>query len=128
MYRLYEAKVETKGFEAKNPNRIKTTKEFTGEIVCYAKKESSVYIAADGRVYPCCNTGYHYNTDKSRNKQIIDLQTLVGAPNIQSTPLSTLIEHKFLYEIQQRWSTTPLEKCKYTCGVHRDNLHAVTVL
>ena len=128
IYRLYEAKVESKEFTAKNPNRIKATREFTGYIECYAKKESSIYIAADGRVYPCCNTGYHYNNDRSRNTQIIDLQTLIGAPNIQSSLLSQLVEHEFLDEIQQRWSTTPLEKCKYTCGVYRDNLHAVTAL
>ena len=127
IYRLYEAKVEEDGFTAKNPNRIQTTKEWTGEIACYAKKESSVYIAADGRVYPCCNTAYHYNTDRSLNKQILELQEQIGIPNITNTKLSQATESLFFETVEEKWSSQPLKKCKKTCGVLRDNLHKVEI-
>ena len=128
IYRLYEAKVEEDGFTAKNPNRIQTTKEWTGEIACYAKKESSVYIAADGRVYPCCNTGYHYNIDRTLNREIHELQQQVGAPNIASQKLSDVVQSDFFATVEDRWSSQPLKKCRKTCGVLRDNLHKVEIL
>mgnify|MGYP003109505302 FL=1 len=125
IYRLYEAKIDNTGFTAKNPNRIQTTKVWTGDIDCYAKKESSVYIAADGRVYPCCNTGYHYNDDRSLNKEIIELQQQIGAPNLKTQQLSKIVDSEFFQTVQNKWEDTPLKKCKKTCGVLRDNLHAV---
>jgi len=128
IYRLYEAKVDETGFTAKNPNRIQTTKEWTGEINCYAKKESSVYIAADGRIYPCCNTGYHYNTDLVTNKEIFELQENCPTPNIQDMLLSEATESEFFKTVENKWSSTPLQKCKITCGVLRDNLHKVEIL
>ena len=127
IYRLYEVKVEEDGFTAKNPNRIQTTKEWTGEISCYAKKESSVYIAADGRIYPCCNTRYHYNTDRSLNKEILELQNKIGIPNISNTKLSQATKSLFFETVEEKWSSEPLKKCKKTCGVLRDNLHKVEI-
>lgn len=127
VYRLYEAKIDDKQYTAKNPNRISVTKEWTGEISCYAKKESSIYIAADGRIYPCCNTGYHYNTDRSLNKEILELQSQMGIPNIANTKLSQATESLFFKTVEEKWSSEPLKKCKKTCGVLRDNLHKVEV-
>lgn len=127
VYRLYEAKIDDKQYTAKNPNRISVTKEWTGQISCYAKKESSIYIAADGRIYPCCNTGYHYNTDRSLNKEILELQSKIGIPNIANIKLSQATESLFFKTVEEKWSSEPLKKCKKTCGVLRDNLHKVEV-
>lgn len=125
LYRLYEPTIEDTGFTSKNKYRSSVTKEWTGQISCYALNESSVYIAADGRAYPCCNTGYHYNLDRSLNREVEDLNILHSSPNISNTKLSKLLDSDFFNAIQNKWNNNPLKKCKKTCGILRDNLHKV---
>jgi hypothetical protein len=78
-------------------------------------------------VYPCCNTAYHYNTDRSLNKQILELQEQIGIPNINDIKLSQATESLFFETVEEKWSSQPLKKCKKTCGVLRDNLHKVEI-
>jgi MoaA/NifB/PqqE/SkfB family radical SAM enzyme len=130
IYTLQEPDFDSTGFTAKNPNRLnKNKKEFDGVIQCYAQKESSMYIAADGRAYPCCNTGYHYNGYKNNmNIEIVDVQAEQQVYSIKTHKLSELIEGDFFNTIQTRWDTNPIRKCVRTCGVTRDNLHKVESL
>jgi hypothetical protein len=88
-----------------------------------------MYIAADGRAYPCCNTGYHYNGYKNNmNIEIVDVQAEQQVYSIKTHKLSELIEGDFFNTIQTRWDTNPIRKCVRTCGVTRDNLHKVESL
>jgi MoaA/NifB/PqqE/SkfB family radical SAM enzyme len=117
----------TDSFKSKNPNRKAETVHNPVSIECYAKKESSVYIAADGRVYPCCNTGYHFENTKV-NREILELQHKAGMGNIKSEKLSIITENNFFQAIQNKWSNVPLSRCFKVCGKRRDNLHKVEVL
>ena len=111
-------------FISKNPNRKSSDTPQEKYIDCYAKKESSLYIAADGRVYPCCNTGYHFDNTKT-NKEVLDFQDTVGIGKIQISNLSNIVQHRFFTELQNSWSTTPLRRCSSICSKRRDNLHKV---
>lgn len=126
LYRLYPADYDQTNFKSKNLNRIEISKKWDGEINCYAKNENSVYIAADGRVYPCCNTGHHYNLNRPSDKEINELQNTLMIPNIKNIKLSECVMSQFFYKIQEKWNTTnPLMKCKFTCGIKRDNLNKI---
>lgn len=130
IYTLQEPKFDDTGFTAKNPNRLQQTKpEFDGVIECYARRESSMYIAADGRAYPCCNTGYHYNGFKNNaNIEVVELQKTLQMYNIKDFKLSEIVAGDFFNVIKSRWQFNPIKKCIKTCGVVRDNLHKVESL
>lgn len=59
-----------------------------GPIDCYALKESSVYVSAQGMIYPCCWLGY----------------------NTSEHTINTF------NRIQTSWSHIPLSICKETCS------------
>lgn len=58
----------------------------TGEIVCHAVQEQSIYVSAKGNMYPCCWLGY--NTDWTLDR---------------------------FAEIQNSWKEIPLKICKDNC-------------
>lgn len=121
LYKIYEPDMSDEKFTAKNPNRAdKTKKQFTGEINCYAKGESSMYIAADGRVYPCCNTGYHYSGPNRREMEIA--QETQKPYSLAYNKVSQIIEGNFFKGFEHSWNTTPYKKCARVCGKIKDNL------
>jgi len=123
LYHLEEPAVDESQFEAKNPNRIAKTTEWSGTISCYAKRENSIYIAADGRVYPCCNLGYHYNNDRFEPfASYTSIYDIGDPPNISDQLLSEIASGKFFNEVENKWNTVPLSRCIRTCAVFRDNL------
>lgn len=126
IYHLEEPILDLSQFKSKNPNRKSVTQDWTGNISCYAKREKSLYVAADGRVYPCCNVGYHFNDSNSdRFGSLTDLYSLYHDNHINDLPLSQITSGNFFGEIEKRWSNTPLMKCVNTCGKIRDNLHKI---
>lgn len=123
MYQLETPRIDESEFVAKNPNRISRDTQWSGDISCYAKKERSIYVAADGRVYPCCNLGYHYNTDRIEPyASYTSLDDIEPPPNIEHTNLSEIVSNGFFNEVASRWNERPLSRCIRTCGVFRDNL------
>lgn len=126
IYHLEEPVLDLSQFKSKNPNRKSVTQEWAGNIACYAKKEKSLYVAADGRVYPCCNVGYHFNdTNSEKFGSLADLYSLYHDNNINDLSLSQITSGNFFGEIEKRWSNAPLMKCVNTCGKIRDNLHKI---
>lgn len=123
IYYLEEPKYED-AFTAKNPNRKTDNTPEQKYIDCYAKRESSLYIAADGRVYPCCNTGYHFDNTLT-NKEILDFQEKHKIGNIQVSSLKDIVNNTFFQNIENSWSTNPLRRCTSICSKRRDNLHKV---
>ena len=111
-------------FTSKNPNRKSSNTPQEKYIDCYAKKESSLYIAADGRVYPCCNTGYHFDNTKT-NQEILEFQKQHNIENIGVSTLKSIIQNGFFREIERRWATNPLKRCTSICSKRRDNLHKI---
>jgi len=126
LYYLEESTYNDK-FVAKNLNRNAVNIEHSIRVDCYAKKDPSVYIAADGRVYPCCNTGYHF--DKTiENHELLNLQNQVGMGNIKDSKLSNITTNEFFQTIENSWSNISLKKCYKTCGKIRDNLSKIEIL
>lgn len=125
LYKLYEPDIPDDVFYAKNSYRsVKSIDpESVERINCYAKKESSMYIAADGRVYPCCNTGYHYSGPNRREMEIAqETQTPYSLTN---SKVSEIINGDFFRGFEKTWTTTPYKKCHRVCGYKRGILHKV---
>lgn len=118
LYHLEEATIDN-NYTAKNPSRLAVdyTEETAPKISCYAVRDTSAYLAADGRVYPCCNTGYHYNNNMYR------LQARHQKYNLKNYKLSEIVNGDLFCEIRDRWSTNrPVSICKRVCSMARDNL------
>lgn len=96
----------------------KEWQEHKYKINCYAIADTSAYVAADGRTYPCCNTGYHYSNN------IWQVQEDHYKINLKENKMSEIISGEFFSMIADRWSSTPLKTCARTCGATRDNLIA----
>lgn len=61
-----------------------------------AKRENSVYISADGRVYPCCDIGYHFNeTPAGMFGSSLELQLKYQDNKINKWTLSQIINGNF---------------------------------
>lgn len=126
IYHLEEPVLDLSQFKPKNPNRISTTQDWNGTVSCYAKRENSIYVAADGRVYPCCNVGYHFNDGStSVFGSLFDLQQQFHDNHIGDRFLSQITAGEVFLEIERRWAHSPLLKCVNTCGKIRDNLHKI---
>jgi MoaA/NifB/PqqE/SkfB family radical SAM enzyme len=114
---------EVKDYKAKNELRIKKTKkEWTGDISCYAKRQQSVYVAADGRVYPCPNTGYHFSRGQ---ENVLWMQNKFYDLHVNT--LDEIIRGAFFSKIENSWTSkdTCVHTCKQVCGIKRDNLNKV---
>jgi len=124
LYNIYEPNISKKGFLDKNPYRAVANKDPARvKIDCYAKKESSMYIAADGRVYPCCNTGYHYSGPNRIEMEIAqETQTPYSLTN---SKVSEIINGDFFRGFEKTWTSTPYKKCHRVCGYKRGILHKI---
>ena len=114
----YRPKQSTKQYKKLENVKIKEFRKMNLQfnIDCYAKRDTSVYVAADGRVYPCCNTGYHYNItidEHQKNKKFISLK---------DKKLSKIVNGDFFEYIENKWDKQPLKICAVTCNLKRDNL------
>jgi hypothetical protein len=114
----YRPKQSTKQYNKLENVKIKEFRKMNLQfnIDCYAKRDTSVYVAADGRVYPCCNTGYHYNItidEHQKNKKFISLK---------DKKLSKIVNGDFFEYIENKWNKQPLKICAVTCNLKRDNL------
>jgi len=79
------------GFELPNVNNTKT-------IECYAQKEKSLYVAANGEVFPCCWIGTSvFSMDENLRHLLND------KPNYQS--------------LVNSWNVSPHKICTNACGV-----------
>jgi hypothetical protein len=90
-------------------------------ISCIAKNNLSIYIAADGKVYPCCFTGFNpltYNKGFHGfvNKQIAPL---MHNNDLHETTLEEAI--KWFSKVESSWSKTSagegrLIQCDIVCS------------
>jgi MoaA/NifB/PqqE/SkfB family radical SAM enzyme len=106
------------------PRNVTLTQDYIDSvpIVCETFKERSIYINAEGLVFPCCYLGTIYNNldeksiyDKS---QIWRLIREVGADNINALkrPVSEIITGPFFTSIMRRWEQDRLNMCAIVCG------------
>jgi hypothetical protein len=92
-----------------------------GTIGCKARKANSIYISADGKVYPCCWLGFSPETyDKNWlglfNKQ---LKPLVNKNDLHDNSLEECLE--WFENVEESWnkhsySQGRLMQCEMNCG------------
>lgn len=94
------------------------------KIDCYSKKKKSIYISADGDVFPCCYLGFYprtYDTSQHRGndqiKAIIDNKVI----NAKEKPLQECLE--WFNEIESSWIKESFDQgliwqCNQSCGVN----------
>lgn len=93
-------------------------------VTCYTQDNSSIYLAANGDIYPCCFFGFYPQTFKNgywyleANKQILDL---IGKHNINA--LEVGIEHaiQWFSKISDSWQIKKYadgrtRMCDHHCG------------
>jgi len=99
------------------PNRVPKNK-----IICKAKSEKEVYIAANGEVYPCCFTGFYpmtYGHGQYHQAANSQLQPLVNSNNALEHGLEKCID--WFKNIENSWEipnyeTGRLVICDDVCG------------
>ena len=93
------------------------------QINCEVKKTKSVYITANGEVYPCCYLGFYPLTNVGFGEQLEvlnkQLRPLIANNNALEHPLSECIA--WFNEIEKSWSCSTyqegrLMKCDQQCG------------
>jgi len=88
---------------------------------CITKNQSSIYIAADGKVYPCCYMGFNPLTYKEGYHGFLNTQIapLIGNNDLHTTDLETAIS--WFYRVESSWTKTNIEEgrvlqCDVACG------------
>ena len=93
----------------------------TTKISCYYLAQNSIYIGADGYVFPCGWLherlyGVEYSKD---HKTIQQMMQEAGGPdqaNCFSTPLRQIVNGSWFEKIAENWSTNRLDRCAMMCG------------
>lgn len=98
------------------------------EITCQALNERSIYLSADGHVYPCCWTGFNpksykgspsFGTFGKWNKQLLPY---VSHNNALEVGLDQALE--WFHHLSDSWkSPDQPEVCKFFCGAEYDHSH-----
>ena len=94
------------------------------EVTCYTKEHQSVYIAANGEVYPCCFIGFYPQTFanshwfKESNRQIAEL---IGVNSNNALEVGFESAMAWFNEFEPRWKLHTYEEgrlrgCDEHCG------------
>lgn len=87
-------------------------------ISCWAEKERSVYLAADGHVYPCCWTGFNPHEYNNHNAVAVwneDLRKYIRGNHGPSVGLEPAIA--WFDQLKAAWSSDDQpQACKEWCG------------
>lgn len=105
------------------------------QIACKVEAEKSVYVSAEGLVFPCCWTANQmypwYLEPKSSQiwKIIASLDGGKGAISALQKPIQDIIDGEFFKKIEDSWqlssiSSGKLKPCAKTCGKEFDPFRA----
>ena len=106
-----------------DPNKTYSHKPYTQELThdCFTKKENSIYIAADGRVYPCCYMAFNPLTyDQGFNGFVNrQIKPLVKNNSLHEHDLETCIT--WFSSVESAWTKDSYEngrliQCDQVCG------------
>lgn len=99
-------------------------------ISCKVKKEKSLFISADGYVFPCCwlgNQMYVWYMEKQKTEIWNTINKTGGVDEIDAKKhsLKQIVEGPFLDEIEKSWTLDSiangkLKTCAKTCGLEFD--------
>ncbi len=90
-------------------------------INCKVAKENSIYIAADGLVFPCCWLGIDYALKDDSNATTKSLIHSIGAQqselNMKNIDLNKILSGKIFNAIKDTWAgPNRIKKCAQVCG------------
>lgn len=98
---------------------------------CYSRNKQSIYVSADGSVYPCCFMGFYpktYRRESLRNFQNEQITNLLSKKNNQSLDVGIESAITWFEQIEQAWNKSlytqgRLVVCDHHCGQnkYRDN-------
>ena len=106
-----------------DPNKTYSHKPYTQELThdCFTKKKNSIYIAADGRVYPCCYMAFNPLTyDQGFNGFVNrQIKPLVKNNSLHEHDLETCIA--WFSSVESAWTKDSYEngrliQCDQVCG------------
>ena len=85
-------------------------------IVCKAKKQSQIYVAANGIVSPCCwlDLGWILPSQESRIDYMEQIEVF---PNLNKQSLKDIFESNYFTQIENTWTDKPLQECSKQCGI-----------
>jgi MoaA/NifB/PqqE/SkfB family radical SAM enzyme len=103
----------------------------SAHIECKVSAEKSVYVSAEGLVFPCCWTAnqmypWYFAPKSSQIWKIINsLEEGKSSISALEKPIDSIIEGEFFAKIQQSWSLSStklgkLKPCAKTCGKEFD--------
>lgn len=99
------------------PEEIKTDKlniwktHGSSGLNCQTKKDSSIYIAANGEVYPCCYTGAF----PRQMPGLPQIKQLLHDTNNNALEVGLPSAVTWLVQVEEAWKTTALEPCVNNC-------------
>lgn len=100
--------------------------DFVFEIDCSVIKDNSVYLSADGKLYPCCWTSLNHQKNLMQNKSNSFVETFVKKygydPDFNSVlknKISDIIDSGLFREIEETWySNKQFDACRRQCSVN----------
>jgi MoaA/NifB/PqqE/SkfB family radical SAM enzyme len=96
----------------------------TTPITCQTSAEGSLYVSAEGLVFPCCWMGTIYNDmgpfDSQRIRRVIDESGGMDMINAKRHPIGEIVTGSFFQDVMRRWSVPMaegrLKVCAHFCG------------
>jgi MoaA/NifB/PqqE/SkfB family radical SAM enzyme len=87
-------------------------------VTCWAEKNQSVYIAADGHAYPCCWVGHNPHSYRSHTGiSIWNDETIEYAHNNHAPTVGLHAAIEWFESLGKTWNTPDQPRiCAYTCG------------
>lgn len=83
----------------------------SSRLNCETKKDSSIYVAANGEVYPCCYTGRF----PRQMPGLPQIRELLGETDNNALAVGLPNALAWLVQVEEAWKTTALEPCVNNC-------------
>jgi MoaA/NifB/PqqE/SkfB family radical SAM enzyme len=102
---------------------ILTKKEYdtNSKLTCFSRSSKSIYISAEGKVYPCCWLGFSPDTYNQGGTGLYNNQIapLISKNDLNEYDLETCMQ--WFIEIEKSWSKNSYEdgrlmRCDASCG------------
>ncbi len=92
-------------------------------VDCKVLKEQSIFVSADGAVYPCCWTAnqiyvWYMPKESSEIWKMINETGGIDNINAKNVPIEEIVAGEFFNRIQESWlvNNSTLKVCAKTCG------------
>lgn len=86
------------------------------KIDCKAKKQSQIYIGANGTVSPCCWLDVEWFLP-SHDSRINYMENIKQFPNLHKNTLEEIFNSDYFDTIESTWNRDPLQICSKQCGI-----------